>query len=165
MIFCAAQRHSIDATYLAQVRPPDFDAPSKSDSTRPSTSKSAKATPRPSHLSSLSQPQHSPSSTISQSRNATPTTQPIQPLKASPSNALPTNTSNGPVAADGDEQKDRYLSPLGTANANITGKANTNASTNDVKGTTMCICCWCGISCRYRSMRVLVAVDRTRSIA
>ena len=59
----------------------------------------------------------------------------IQPLKASPSNTLPTATSNDSLNADGDKQKDRHPSPLGTADANITGKTATNTTTKAVKRT------------------------------
>ena len=124
-----------------QVRPPEFDAASESDSLTPSTSKSTKAAPHPQpSVESITTPTLTISSTITTtatttSKNATPATPSTQPLKASPSNTLPTATSKDSLTTDGDKQKDRHPPPLGTADANIAGKAATNTATKAVKRT------------------------------
>jgi ubiquitin-conjugating enzyme E2 S len=114
-----------------QVRPPEFD-------TKPVPARSSKLTkaapqPQPSVESITTPTLNIPSPTIT-SQDATSTSS-TQPLKASPSNTLPTSTSNASLTTDSDKQKDRHPSPLGTADANITGKAATNATSKAVKRT------------------------------
>ena len=94
-----------------RFRPPEFDAPSKADSAAPSTSKSTTAMPHPQpSIESITTPTLTISSTTTSSKNAT---------------------------ADGGKQKDRHPSPLGAADANITGKTATNSTAKAVRRTVM----------------------------
>ena len=114
-----------------QVRPPEFDTPSKTDSAGPS--KLTKTTPKP---RTSVEPITTPTLTIPSTKTAkdtAPMTPPTQPLKASPSNTLPTAASNDSLTTDGGKQKERHPSPLGTADANIAGKTATNTTTKAVK--------------------------------
>jgi len=135
--YCSRARLITSVHATPAVRPPEFDTPSKSDSTTPSTSKSAKATPHPQpSVESITTPTLTISSTTTSKNGASTTqSQSTQPLKASSSNTLPTTTSNDSLTSGGDKKKDRHPSPLGTADANIAGKASTNAATKAVKRT------------------------------
>ena len=116
-----------------QVRPREFDTPSKPDSAGPSKSTKAAPQPQPSVESITTPTLNIPSPTIA-SKDATSTSS-TQPLKASPSNTLPTSMSKDSLTTDSDKQKERHPSPLGTADANITGKPVTNVTSKAVKRT------------------------------
>jgi len=132
--YCSRAKLITSVHATPAVRPPEFDTPSNSDSSSPSTSKSTKATPHPQpSVEFITTPTLTIPSTTATSKNTTST--PTQPLKASPSNTLPTTTSNDSLTTDGDKQKDRHPSPLGTADANIAGKAATNTTTKAMKRT------------------------------
>jgi ubiquitin-conjugating enzyme E2 S len=114
-----------------QVRPAEFDTPSEAESIIPSTSKSAnisKSQPQKSaeNIVSplLSIPSTIPAVTPLKSATVTPT----QPLQSSPSNTLSTTTSTTSLVSENDDQKERHLSPLGTADSNIAGTTTTNAT-------------------------------------
>ncbi|KAF9648104.1 hypothetical protein BDM02DRAFT_3115881 [Thelephora ganbajun] len=133
--YCSRAKLITSVHATPAVRPPEFDSPSKSDSAVPSTSKSTKAThhPQPS-VESITTPTLTISSTTAP-KNTTSMIPPTQPLKAFPSNTLPSATTNDSLTSGGDKQKDRHPSPLGTADANITGKPAVNAATKAVKRT------------------------------
>ncbi|KAF9791874.1 ubiquitin-conjugating enzyme/RWD-like protein [Thelephora terrestris] len=132
--YCSRARLITSVHATPAVRPPEFDTPSKSESAGPS--KSTKATPQqqPS-IESTTTPTLTIPSTTTASKDATSTTTSSQPLKASPSNTLPSASSKDSLTSDGSKQKESHPSPLGTADANVTGKVATNAATKAVKRT------------------------------
>ncbi|KAH7922498.1 hypothetical protein BV22DRAFT_1106595 [Leucogyrophana mollusca] len=121
--YCSRAKLITSVHATPRTRPPEFDIPASSSEASTSIAAASPAISLPPQPITLPVP-----SSLSSPRKSTSPSPPSQPLQESASNTLPSSLSSSSLS--GKDGKDRVTSPspLGTADSNVAGPANTSAA-------------------------------------